>query len=816
MGLVRLKRISISRELKMKTPLVLFLFLALNVNLAQSNYSNSYISPPSSLLDGIEPRAKWIWDNGIPNPPDYHLLLRKTFNLSDTAEKASAFISAYSFADIYINGKLLDHCPVNCDPYYQVYEKFDIAKFLQPGHNVISAHVYNYDLGMHHRIEARAGFFLQCKIELPGGSELEILSDDTWLVKHAEAWKFTGKLRTGNGENRPNLIGYNEDFIASLMPNGWNEIKFDVSGWANAFEIGIPPIEPWNEIVTINRPALHKEETFPVKSWRNGDKIIYDFGKEITASPYFEIYSAEEDIRFEIGTGERLDADNNVIATKRVDFTDHYTTRSGDQSWSPITWRGFRYLYIEANNKVTIRKVSALARNYDLTEEGNFECSDSLLNKIWETGKYTVKLCSQDTYMDTPWREQTQYIAGDSRYLQKYAFYAFGGSSNFLTKYNILSGAESQRWSSEGAIRSRYPTGWLLGKNTSAYLPDYELEWIIMLGEYYQYFGDENLIKQVYPNMKKLLTYLGSFVSAEHGLIKDAPGWIVLDHPDTYPMDQKEEITGLNCLYYQALKQAALLAKSVLLNESDNSSWNSKAEELRININKWLFDPVNKLYRDSFGSEKFSQQTQVYALLYDLPDNSLKENIIQHITGLGRNSEQSFAYYVLYSVFDQKPEWAVNYIKKYWGEQMQSPLFNGAWHEAWDIASWKSDFGSTSHAWCSGPTALLPQKILGTEPIEPGWKLFSIKPHSAGLKWAKGMIPSPRGKIKIGWKKLKGEFLLEVIVPDNTEALVNIPSAKEGNITINGMPIFTDSVKYSESIAIFKLRPGEYSIISKL
>ncbi|MBL0135965.1 MAG: hypothetical protein IPP79_19295 [Chitinophagaceae bacterium] len=288
------------------------------------------------------------------------------------------------------------------------------------------------------------------------------------------------------------------------------------------------------------------------------------------------------------------------------------------QSWSPVTWRGFRYLSVTASDSIIFKTVSAINRHYNYTNEGSFECSDQLLNKIFETGVFTLKLCGQDTYMDTPWREQTQYIAGDSRYLQKYAYYPFGLSSEFLMHYNILSGAWSQRWSPEGAIRSRYPTDYLLGEGTSVYLFDYELEYVIMLGEYYQYFGKKDALKQVYPNLKKLMTYFEKFIGKEHGLLSKIPGWIVLDHPDTYPMDLKDEITAMNCLYYEALKQAAIIAKTINNDAQQATQWSKQADVLKSNIRKWLWSPDKKLFLDSYGSEKCNQQTQVYAMLYGL------------------------------------------------------------------------------------------------------------------------------------------------------------------------------------------------------
>ncbi|MGE5411007.1 MAG: family 78 glycoside hydrolase catalytic domain, partial [Clostridiales bacterium] len=612
-----------------KAALFLAITLFFNVNNSysqedtlQQHYISSLrkISSPSKTLDGISPRASWIWDHGDPNPTNYHLLVRKEISIPEEPLSAPFYISAYSYSDVYINGILLDRCPMNCDPEFQVYEKYDIHKYLRRGKNIISAEVYNFGIGMHHRINARAGFFLQGEIEFKSAPAIKVNSDKSWKVEHALAWENSNKLRTGSDEDSPHLIGFNEKFNSSLMPEGWMNTNFNDLKWDFAYEIGIPPVAPWNNIVVVERPPLLRQEFFPVKKWKVKDKMIYDMGKEYSAYPHIKVKALKAGQILEIGTGERLLTDSSVNSTKRVNYTDQFITRSGTQSWSSSTWRSFRYISVEEKDSLkeegslTIEGVSAQARRYDLKEEGSFECSDTLLNKIYKTGTYTLQLCAQDTYMDTPWREQTQYIGGDSRFVQKYNLYCFGNSAKLLSDYNILSGAQSQRWNNDGAIRSRYPTDWLLGENTSAYLIDYELEWIIMLGEHFLYNGDKELIRQVYPNMVKLLNYIKGFAGKDHGLLKDTPGWIVLDHPQNYPIEKTNEITALNCLYYEALRQASFLARFAIYDEENQKKWDKESEELKANIRKWLWDPENRLFRDCFGSKKHCQQTQVYAL----------------------------------------------------------------------------------------------------------------------------------------------------------------------------------------------------------
>jgi hypothetical protein len=772
------------------------------------------ISEPSALLNNQKPVASWIWDSGAENPPNYYLLVRKTVDLSQIPTDARAFISAFAYAHVYINGRLVDRIPMNCDPEFQVYEKFDLNGYFREGENTVAALVYNFGVGMHHRINARGGFFFQAELEMGEQGMLQINSDDTWKLYPALAWDSQSEMRDPDAH----LIGFVERYDARLMPDQWKENSFDDSLWQAARELGVPPLAPWNNIVEAERTPLLREEVYPVDHWYVGDKVVFDFGTELSGTPVLNLFSSEEGVLLEMGTAECLYPNRSARYKERINYTDYYISKKGAQTWSPMTWRGFRYLSVSREESLIIKNVSAIRQHYDLEREGSFECSDPLLNKIWEVGNQTLLLCSQDTYMDTPWREQTHYIAGDSRYLQRYAYYTYGLSSEFLTRYNILSGAWSQRWSDDGSIRSRYPTDWLLGENTSTYLADYQLEWILMLGEYFNYFGGEDLVLQVYPNMKKLLTLFDNYVGKQHGLLSDVPGWIVLDHPDTYPMDQRGEICALNCLYYGALCQASYLARHVAADPGLAARWENQAERIKQNIQKYLWSPEKQLYRDSYGSNKFSKQTQVYALLYGLVEARDREHVVDAIADDLLHSEQSFSYYVVSSVFDERPKWALDFIRENWGRQMKTPYFNGAWHEAWDIASFGSDLLSTSHAWSSGPTALLPQKVLGVESLSAGGKTFAVKPNLGDLKWVKGIVPSPFGPIYVQCSNDSVDGLrLYVLVPEQTSAEIYVPGSDPGQIRVNNLPL--DSIPGLEEIGdhhgkiLLKAQPGEYQII---
>ncbi len=777
-----------------------------------------YILAPSHLLEGEQPEANWIWDSGELNPRNYYLHVRRKFSLPNTVKEAKAYISAFAFAELYINGLHVDRVPTNPDPEYQTYELIDLTPYLKPGANTIAALVYNAGEGLHHRMDARGGFFFQARIIDQNGKIIKINSDNNWRVAQAIAWDTKTEYRQND-----HTIGRLERYDARLAYEAWEQSSFNDSDWEKAKEIGVPPMEPWNQMVVVKRERLFYELIKPVKSWSTNGYKVYDFGKEITAFPRFTAKATKAGLTMTLGTGENLGSDSIPLMKNNVNYTDTYITKKGLQSWQPLTWRGFRYFAIKENTDLEIDNVSALFRSFPVQNKGYFYCSDEALNQIWEIGRWSMQICAHDTWMDTPWREQTQYIAGDSRYMVRYSAYAFGPNIKLLHDYNILSGAFSQRHSKKGAIRARYPTGYHLGPTTSTYIPDYQLEWILMLQEHFMHYRDIELIKQVYPNLKILLKYFETYESSERGLLGKVPGWVVLDHPDTYKMDVDGENTAVNCLYYGALNSAAWIAHNIMDEKEQVLDWDLKAQNIKKSIQKYLWSEKDNAYRDGFESDLITQQTQVYAVNYGLVPEEQKKTVIKFIKNQGRSCEQSFSYWLLNSMFSEgEVQWALDYIRKNWGEQMNRNDFNGAWFENWIPKLGRSK----SHAWGAGPTALLIEKVLGVQPITPGWKEFQIKPNIGDLEWCKGLVPSIAGDISVSIiNKNERGLEMNVLIPQKTVSKIYLPfkSLKQASIKINDKIMWKNNKfiggnkkisfdSQTDFFIVLKFQPGNYSI----
>lgn len=798
-----------------------------HVPAAQPQYKVSHrISKPSALLDGITPEAKWIWDAGETNPLNYYLYARKSFSLDAKPTEAHAFVSASAFAEIYMNGIYIDRVPTNPDPVHQTYERIDLMPYLREGPNTIAALVYNAGCGLHHRMDARGGFFFQGRVTDSEKNTVRINSDKRWNVTRAVAWDTATEYR-----QQDRTIGFRERYDARLSLDGWETAEFDDSDWKAATEIGVPPTETWKNIVVIDGARALIEKRKPVASWRANGYRVYDFGKTITAYPQFRLTAENAGTEIILGTSERLGENRFPVMKDNVNYTDTYITKAGAQSWFPLTWRGYRYFAIEEKDGVTIDEVSAVFRSFPVSNAGSFACSDPALTKIWEVGPWSLQICAHDTWIDTPWREQTQYISGDTRYNIRYSAYAFAPSIRQLHDYNILSGAFSQRHSGEGAIRARYPTGFKTGPRSSTYIPDYQLEWILMLKEYHMYYDNRELLAQVYPNMQGVLSYFKSHLSEDRGLVGKVRGWVVLDHPDTYPQDVDGENTAINCLYHGALNTAAWIAREIMGEPDQAAQWEQEAATLKGNILKYLWSDEDKAFRDGLDSQRITQQTQVYALLYGLVPEKHIDRVVQFAVSKGRSSEQSFSYWLLHALFRHgQGQFALDYIRKYWGEQMAREDFNGCWHELWEVHRGMS----RSHAWTSGPTALLPEFVLGIEPLEPGWKRFKIQPCLHDLEWAKATVPTVAGLIHARVEKTHGAdselaVKMQVEIPTGTSALVYVPmeGGNDGVISANGQIIHAEGkfageggkigyhAAVEEGFQVFEFPAGHHEIRSE-
>jgi hypothetical protein len=135
--------------------------------------------------------------------------------------------------------------------------------------------------------------------------------------------------------------------------------------------------------------------------------------------------------------------------------------------------------------------------------------------------------------------------------------------------------------------------------------------------------------------------------------------------------------------------------------------------------------------------------------------------------------------------------------------------------EAWDI-KYKPNL-EWNHAWGAVPANVIPRKLMGIEPLEPGFKRFRLRPQPATLEHASIRAPSPKGPIEASLTRPQGAWKLDFTVPAGTMAEVHLPAKSMEEITFTGEN--KPSLKFlrmEDGRVVAEAGPGKYSALCPL
>ncbi|MCW5933404.1 MAG: family 78 glycoside hydrolase catalytic domain [Fimbriimonadia bacterium] len=541
-------------------------------------------------------------------------------------------------------------------------------------------------------------------------------------------------------------------------------------------------------------PAPHSTPLYPPET---GDlELLIDFGKETVGFVLLEM-SAPEGTQFDFNGFEYLDPlhIDRIQWTSGLSNTFRYISRAGWQKFRSLTRRGFRYATLTirfpegVKDPVLLREIRCHQNTYPYSERGEFHCSDSRLNAAWNISRHTIRLCSEDTFVDCPSYEQTFWV-GDARNEALFAYTAFGDYT--LTRRCLLLAGESLKHSP--LVESQVPSGW------ENILTAWALLWTIACHEHYLYSGDNSFLEQIYIRLAVQNRNLHEKYLNDKGLL-DIRAWNMLDWA---PMDTPGEgvVTHQNMWLALAYERSAQVANWLGQTE-DAQTWRQWAQDLKTAIQTHLWNESKQAYTDCLkpdGSQSpvFSQQTQVVAYLCGIVPKE-KESLFTGSAGkagylqdppegfvrIGSPFAMAFQLEALALANDQKR--ILELIRTWWGLMLDQDATT-CWEtfpgrvpkspmEAEQIG-WFTR--SHCHAWSAAPAFALPAYVLGVQPLEPGFKTFAVKPFLGDLQWAHGRVPTPFGEIQIALVKQKEGIALQIQVPENSSAVIEGKSYPAG------------------------------------
>ena len=412
---------------------------------------------------------------------------------------------------------------------------------------------------------------------------------------------------------------------------------------------------------------------------------------------------------------------------------------------------GYRFVRIDLlddNAELHLKEVRAISVYRDLPYRGSFKCNDERLNKIWQTGAYTVHLNMQEYLWDGIKRDRLVWM-GDLHPEIMTVSHVFGYNDVVPKSLDLA--------------RDITPLpNWMSGMYT------YSIWWVIIQRDWYYFHGDKEYLNEQRDYLVGLLDILLRKVD-DKGFETSGGGF--LDWPSNANKPAMQ--AGTQALMMIAMNSARQLCE--VLGEEEMAIRCGECYDKMVAASAAVCERYFKRAQESTAPGS-KQGASLLALAGALDAKKANDEVLQ--VGGPRGFSTFYGYYMLEAMAKAgNYEGAMDVIRNFWGAMLDMGAttfwedFNVDWienaapidalvpegkkdiHGDFGAYCYKGFRHSLCHGWASGPTSWLSRHVLGVEVVEPGCKVVRIAPNLGDLEWAEGSFPTPYGDIKVSHKK---------------------------------------------------------------
>ncbi len=733
-------------------------------------FLNDYNIPDSipgysviSTAEKADWKAKWIWDKDNLTEKNVWMCFSKNVSIENVPEELIADISADSKYWLYINGETVvfeGSAKRGPDENSGYYDSIDIAPFLKEGENLICALVWYWDdeTSYSYNGSGQGGFLFEAT-----NSDINIISDNSWKVKRNEAF-VDSSLYPPNYR----LPEYSIYFDARKAFGDWTSADFDASSWENATEYALGGEGAYGKLYPRGIPML---KDYGIKDYENskdfesytvnklfGEKITVDIPYNAQITPYLKVIAPA-------GKKIRITTENTLIGA--VSTT--YITKEGEQEFEALGWFNGEHIAYKIPKGVTIVSLKYRETGYDSAFSGDFKCDDEFLNSLWQKSLRTLYVTMRDNFMDCPDRERAQWW-GDVTSEMIMTMYSLDSNSYLLYQKGVeamLSHIDDTK-----VLQTVVPI-----KGDYFELPVQQLAGIAGFLTYYEYTGDKAFLEKVYDVS---LDYLKLWEIGEDNLVIHRAGsW------DWADWGSKADMTAIeNAWVYCALSATEQMAQ--LLGKDGDLSFITERKKTIAEGYKSLWTEEGFRSKDV---RKPDDRANALAVLSGLASEEQYETV-KNVLITTKNSSPYMEYYVLEALCKMGEYEAANDRIKDRYEGMMSEDYSTLW-EFWD--SWR---GTKNHAWSGGPLVIMSKHFAGITPLEAGYERVKIDPQYAIFENLNCTVPSVKGLITLSCKKSDGNYTFNLILPEDIEAVLYVPTGAE--VKINSELYYKDGCYINE------------------
>ncbi len=577
-------------------------------------YSPSH-AQNQAMIDGPhrEWKASWVTHPTAPLREPLVLHFRRALTLETMPARYVVRVSADNRFVLYVNGERVGDGPARGDLGHWRYEGFDLAPKLHAGKNLITATVWNWGIfAPVAQMSDRTAFLLESEadgahsISTPEGWEVEIehghkaLDRSSVNLKTYMAagpgeeingqeydWNWQSPDNTSaewvpvatpmrdsihGGVNKAHSADTTGDNFWGLVPDALPHMEYarsEVGATVRVTQAKADRVRGEPGTVEVETPTSNSPlQDFPGKSVvipaGSHVHLLLDRKTLITAYPLLTV-SGGKGAKIRLTYAEALydkDAhkgDRDEVADRTArGLNDSFLPDGGERRvFEPLWWRTWRFLDLEITTgaePVTLESLEAQFTAYPFKERAKFVSPDAQLGDIWQVSWRTARMDAHETYMDTPYYEQLQYV-GDTR-IQALISYAVAGDDRLARQ--ALEAFDDSRFP-DGLTRSRYPS------SLPQTIPTFSLLWVGMVRDYWMYRPDPTPAVEALKGTRTVMDWFAGYEQPD-GLLKKLPWWSFIDWvpAGTIPTyDAKGESCMTTLEYLGALEDATALEKGL-------------------------------------------------------------------------------------------------------------------------------------------------------------------------------------------------------------------------------------------------------------
>ncbi len=710
------------------------------------------------------------------------MTFRRKFGLNKEVKSAKIYSTALGIYELELNKEKVgeDYFAPGFTSYknQMQYQVYDVTDTLKDSNELIvnvggGWAVGSFTYKRRNRVYAkRQAFLCEIRVEYTDGSIETIGTDESFEVTLDGNFVYTEFY---DGEVYDSTVDLNKvNFVKSTI----EKLKF----------------EP-NLIATYGNLTQRKEVFEPINQYKADDgTYIYDFGQN---------FAGVIDAKIKGKKGQKIVFKHAEVLMDGKLFTEPlrtakqeavYICNDGEQEYSPkFTYMGFRYVSVEGIEPKDL-DLKAVALYSTIDKTGDFSCSNELLNQLQSNLCWGTKSNFVDIPTDCPQRDERMGWTGDIALFSPTASFNFQ-TARFYEKW-LLDVKAEQTFGGGIPVTVplvRVPNQWEI------MIPMAVDHWgdacILVPWAEYQVRGDVNILKEMYPTMKKYIKacefWANLFSVGEHKYI-----WRWLHHYGDWVAPN----TGL----WQWMGRGKWTATACLSNSSNIMSQIAEIlnEDEDIKKYKELSEKTASAYKNILMEsdckiKKEFQTGYVLPLHYDMLKGKDREQTAKHLSNLVRKDNFQIGTgfpgtpFVLFALCDNG--YVEDAYKMLLSEGCPSWLFQvkaGAttvW-ERWDAlredgtCNTGADDGtngmvSFNHFANGAVGNFFYRRIAGIEGTSGGYKTFDIKPVLGGdITFARGEVLTGYGKVVSDWKIEDNLFKIDVEVPCGTTCTLTLPN----------------------------------------